>query len=234
MSDATDHSGGLPNLPEDEVLAAEYALGVLTGADRAAAEARIVRERAFAAMVAAWEERLAPWAAAIDEVAPPPQVWTRIAEALPQPAERRSLWESLAFWRTFALASALASACLAVVIYLGAARPGQPLVAAIEAAGQRSFVATVDVGRGTIAVVPAAFTADATRVPELWLIPAGGKPLPVGLLSGDKTVVIAIPAGLAAQTASGATLAVSLEPPGGSPTGAPTGPVIGAGKLTAL
>jgi hypothetical protein len=88
--------------------------------------------------------------------------------------------------------------------------------------------------RGTIAVVPAAFAGDATRVPELWLIPPGSKPLPIGLLNGDKPVVIAIPAGLVAQTASGATLAVSLEPPGGSPTGVPTVPVIGAGKLTAL
>ena len=185
-------------------------------------------------MVAAWDQRLAPWAGEIDEVAPPPQVWERIAASLPQAAARAGLWQSLAFWRIFALASVLAAACLAIVIYLGAARPGESLVAAIEGDGQRSFVATVDVRRGTIAVVPAAFTGDATRVPELWLIPPGGKPLPVGLLKGDKPVVIAIPAALVARTASGATLAVSLEPPGGSPTGAPTGPVIGAGKLTAL
>ena len=230
MSDAIDHSG----LPEDELLAAEYALGVLTGAERDTVAQRAAREHAFAAMVAAWETRLAPWAAEIDEVVPPPQVWEGIAASLPQPAARTSLWDNLAFWRVFAFASVLAAACLAVVIYLGAARPGGPLVAAIEAGGQRSFVATVDLERRTIAVLPAAFTADATRVPELWLIPPGGKPVPVGLLNGDKPIVIAIPPALVARTASGATLAVSLEPPGGSPTGAPTGPVIGAGKLTAL
>jgi anti-sigma-K factor RskA len=235
VSDTIGHSGGLPgDLPEDELLAAEYALGVLTGADREAAARRVARERAFAAMVAAWQERLAPWAGEIGEVAPSPQVWERIAASLPPAAARTSLWESLAFWRVFALAGALAAVCLAVVIYVGAARPGEPLVAAIESGGQRSFIATVDIRRGTIAVVPAAFSGDATRVPELWLIPPGGKPLPVGLLNGAKPVAIAIPAGLVAQTASGATLAVSLEPPGGSPTGAPTGPVIGAGKLTAL
>jgi len=230
VSDPIDHSP----LPEDEFLAAEYALGVLGAAERQTAARRVARERAFAAMVAAWDQRLAPWAGEIDEVAPPPQVWERIAASLPQAAARAGLWQSLAFWRIFALASVLAAACLAIVIYLGAARPGESLVAAIEGGGQRSFVATVDVRRGTIAVVPAAFTGDATRVPELWLIPPGGKPLPVGLLKGDKPVVIAIPAALVARTASGATLAVSLEPPGGSPTGAPTGPVIGAGKLTAL
>jgi anti-sigma-K factor RskA len=31
-----------------------------------------------------------------------------------------------------------------------------------------------------------------------------------------------------------AALAVSMEPPGGSPTGQPTGPVIASGKLTSL
>jgi anti-sigma-K factor RskA len=235
VSDSTDHSRGLPGgLPADELLAAEYALGVLGGAEREIAARRVAREGAFAAMVAAWNERLAPWAGEIDEVAPPPQVWERIGASLPQQAARARLWDSLAFWRIFALAGVLAAACLAVVIYLGAARPGEPLVAAIDGGGQRSFVATVDTRHGTIAVVPATFAGDATRVPELWLIPPGGKPLPVGLLNGDKPVVIAIPAALVAHTASGATLAVSLEPPGGSPTGAPTGPVIGAGKLTAL
>jgi anti-sigma-K factor RskA len=231
MSDSIDHSG----LPEDELLAAEHALGVLVGAERAAAQTRVARDTAFAAMVAAWHERLSPWAAAIEEVTPPAEVWERIAAALP--AERQSragLWDSLAFWRVFALASALAAVCLVVVIYLGAVRPGEPLVATIEAGGQRSFVATIDGRRSTLAVMPAAFTADKTRVAELWLIPPGGKPLPVGLLSADKPTVIPLPAVLAAQTASGATLAVSLEPPGGSPTGAPTGPVIGAGKLTGL
>ena len=231
MSDAVDHNA----LPEDELVAAEYALGVLTGAERAAAERRIQRERAFAMMVAAWEERLSPWAAEIEDVTAPPQVWDRIAASLPRESpERRGLWESFAFWRAFAFASALAAVCLAVFIYFGATRQNEPLMAAIEGGGHRSFVATVDIKRGTISVVPAAFTGDATHVPELWLIPPGGKPLPVGLLSADKPVTITIPPALLPQTASGATLAVSLEPPGGSPTGAPTGPVIGSGKLTAL
>jgi anti-sigma-K factor RskA len=36
------------------------------------------------------------------------------------------------------------------------------------------------------------------------------------------------------RVAAQATLAVSVEPPGGSPTGLPTGPVIASGKLTKL
>ena len=71
-------------------------------------------------------------------------------------------------------------------------------------------------------------------MPELWLIPADGKPRPLGLLSADRSVTIAVPADLAALTIRNAVLAVSLEPPGGSPTGQPTGPVIAQGKLTNL
>src|SRR5262249_19710541 len=82
----------------DELRAAEYALGVLAGAERDAAARRVARDRAFAALVAAWEERLAPWVAEIREVAPPPQVWERIAAQLPG-TERQGprFWQSLVF-----------------------------------------------------------------------------------------------------------------------------------------
>ena len=54
------------------------------------------------------------------------------------------------------------------------------------------------------------------------------------MLRADRAVTIAIPSDLVGMTVSNAVLAVSLEPPGGSPTGAPTGPVIATGKLTSL
>lgn len=231
MTDTLDHR----SLPEDELLAAEYALGVLAGADRAAAEQRIARERTFARLVAEWEQRLAPWTAEIVEVAPPPQVWDRIAAALPAQAQGGGLWHSLTFWRGFSFAAgALAAACLTALIYLGSITQQQPLVASIEGGGHRHFVATIDARRGTVAVVPAAFSADPTRVPELWLIPADGKPRPVGLLRADQTVTLTLPAEFAAFANGDAVLAVSLEPPGGSTTGLPTGPVIATGKLTSL
>lgn len=220
----------------DELLAAEYALGVLAGAERQAAARRLARDRAFAVMVAAWEERLAPWVAELAELAPPPQVWESIAAQLPAAAPPRAsnLWQSLAFWRGFGIASALAAACLAALLYAGTFSQPGPLVASIDDNGRHMFVATVDLKRGTIAVVPASFTPDPTRVPELWLIPPGGTPLPVGVFAADRATDLDMPAALRAQARSDATLAVSLEPPGGSQTGAPTGPVIGSGKLTNL
>jgi anti-sigma-K factor RskA len=231
MSDTFDHS----DLPDDELLAAEYALGVLDGTDRAAAEQRIARDRGFARQVTAWEQRLAPWAAEIPEMLPPPQVWDRIAGALPAQAPRPGLWQSVVFWRGLSFAAcALAAACLAALIYLGTVTQPEPLVATIEGGGQRHFVATIDVKRGTVAIVPAAFSADPTRVPELWLIPPDGRPRPVGLLRADAPVTLTLSGDLAGLAKNNAVLAVSLEPPGGSTTGLPTGPVIGTGKLTNL
>ena len=231
MSDTLDHSG----LPEDDLLAAELALGVLEGGERITAVQRAARDRAFALLVEAWEQRLAPWAAEIREVSPPPEVWDRISSALPAQTTRNGLWHSLNFWRGLSFAAgALAAACLAGLIYLGTLAPRQALVATIEGGGQRHFVATIDSVRGTVAVVPAAFSADATRVPELWLIPPDGRPRALGLLRADQTVVLALPPELATLAKNNAVLAVSLEPPGGSTTGLPTGPVIATGKLTSL
>jgi anti-sigma-K factor RskA len=231
MSDTFDHSA----THDDDLLAAEYALGVLAGTERAAAEQRVAREPAFAGLVTDWEQRLAPWAAEIAEVAPPPQLWDRIAGALPAQTQAGGLWQSIAFWRGLSFAAgALAAACLAALIYLGPFTRQQPLVAAIEGGGHRHFVATIDTRRGTVAVVPAAFSADATRVPELWLVPPDGKPRAVGLLRADQTVTLTLPPELAALAKDDAVLAVSLEPPGGSTTGLPTGPVIATGKLTFL
>jgi anti-sigma-K factor RskA len=231
MSDVHHHG----DLPGDELLAAEYALGVLAGADRAAAERRMARDRTFAALVVAWEQRLAPWAAEIAEVAPPPDLWNRIAAELPaSPAQRAGFWQSLAFWRGFGVASALAATCLAALLYFGAVTQQPPLIATVESGGRPLFVATIDPKRHTIAVVPAAYIPDPTRIPELWLIGADGKPRAIGPLSADRPVVIALPPALSSEAKSNVALAVSLEPPGAPTDNGPTGPVIGQGILTNL
>src|SRR4029079_5152353 len=180
--------------------------------------------------------RLVPWTDEIVPVQPPLDLWSRISTALP--AERtagRGLWGSLMLWRWLtAGAGALALASL-VALFVAINQPVQkPLIAAIEAGNARYFVAAIDPSRDTIAVVPAAYAADPSRVPELWLIAPGDKPRSLGVLPQDRATTIAVPANLRALATGQAVLAVSLEPPGGSATGAPTGPVIGQGKLTVL
>ena len=72
------------------------------------------------------------------------------------------------------------------------------------------------------------------EVSRLVMIAPGDKPRSLGLIEAGRPVQINLPAELMQRIAANATLAVSLEPPGGSPTGQPTGPVIANGKLTNL
>ena len=82
--------------------------------------------------------------------------------------------------------------------------------------------------------MPAALLTADKRSMELWLIPQGGQPHSLGLIAPGQPVRLNVPPELVEQVGAGATLAVSLEPPGGSPTGKPTGEVIAAGDLTRL
>jgi anti-sigma-K factor RskA len=232
---------GATEREDGRLTAAEYVLGVLTAPERRAVERRIARDMVFAREVALWEERLGGLADTIPSVAPPADGWARIEAALnraERPAEERAgLWQSLAFWRGLALgASVLAAACLAALIYVGAvAPPRAPLVAQLDAEGGRTgFVAAVNTGGGSLTIVPAALLGGEEKAMELWLIPPGDKPHSLGLIDPNRPVTIKVPKDLLTQVNQEAVLAVSLEPPGGSPTGQPTGPVIANGKLAQL
>ena len=157
------------------------------------------------------------------------------AKVAPRPP---SVWQSLAFWRSFGIASAtLAAASIAALAYIGLVPDARaPLMATLGgSAGQPNFVAAVTATGNSLVIVPAALLTNDPRAFELWLIPAGEtRPRSLGLIQPGQPIRLEIPSDLAGRVTPDATLAVSLEPPGGSPTGLPTGPVIAAGKLTNL
>jgi anti-sigma-K factor RskA len=232
----------VPETEDSRLTAAEYVLGVLGAPERRAVEQRIARDQVFAREVAFWEKRLGGLAEGIPAVTPPASAWARIEAALDQ-AERRAegragLWQSLRFWRGLSLVtSALAAACLAALIYVGAISPPRaPLVAQLGVEGGKTgFVAAVNSGGGTLTIVPAALlSAQEQKAMELWLIPPGDKPHSLGLIDPNRPVTIKVPQDLLARVNKEAVLAVSLEPLGGSPTGQPTGPVMANGKLAQL
>jgi anti-sigma-K factor RskA len=216
---------------DDENLAAEYALGVLDEPTRREVERRMAADTAFAAEVAAWEARLAPIAAEAPEAAPPRRVWRAIEDRL----DARGRTRSVRFWRNFGLGwMTLALASFAALVFV-VDSPPRPMFATLQQqGGAAAFVVGVDIARDTVYVVPAAFSRDVQRVAELWLLPPGGRPRSLGLLDPTQPMRISIPPELRAEVTGDAALAVSLEPPGGSPTGLPTGPVIAQGKISAL
>ncbi len=235
MSD-TGHS----DEPDDRVVAAEYVLGLLGSAERRVADERLASDLAFVAQVEFWEERLSGLADAVRPVTPPDRVWANIAQAVappPEPDDRKSLWNSLVFWRPFALGCAVAAAAsVGVLTYVELLpKPRAPMLATLGiSGGQPGFVAAVGGNGRSLVVVPAALLTGDQRAMELWLIPAGDKPHSLGLIEPGRPVTLTVPPELQARLTTDAVLAVSLEPPGGSPTGAPTGPVIANGKLTSL
>jgi anti-sigma-K factor RskA len=224
----------------DKLVAAEYVLGVLGAAERRQAQQRLAHDQAFANEVAFWEERLGAFAEAVAPVAPPSRVWTRIARAArvrDPSAPRESLWQSLAFWRSFAIGSAaLAAASIGALTFIEISPVARaPMLAALGAStGQPAFVAAVNADGTSLLVMPAALLSADQRAMELWLIPAGDKPYSLGLIEPGRPVRLDVPRDLAARISADAALAVSMEPPGGSPTGQPTGPVIASGKLVSL
>jgi anti-sigma-K factor RskA len=238
MSDA-------PDLSEAEALAAEHALGVLGARERAEAEVRMARDPAFAALVDAWRERFSPLLGAVTEIAPPPGLWPRIERALP--ANDDSPSRALRWWRGAAIGSmGLLAASLAAVVFLANQLPGistpassAPLLNASlagEAGGQPMFVAAYDPDRQALIVtslVPPG--ADPAHAHELWVIPADGKPHSLGMVEPGTSKAMPMPAHMAPMMSEGAALAVSVEPPGGSPTrDRPSGPIAASGKLARI
>jgi anti-sigma-K factor RskA len=220
----------------DAPIAAEYVLGVLSAAERRAVQARLASEPALRAEIEYWEQRLGPLAAELQPREASPQVWAKIEAFIATDRRRGTVWQNLPFWRWAAIGSAaIAAASLAAVVYLAPIQPATaPLVAKLESSGgSAGFLVAIDPG-GSLTVVPAAASDVDQHALELWLIAPGEQPRSLGLIEATHPVRVRLPAGLVERLAPQSTLAVSLEPPGGSPTGLPTGPVVASGKLTKL
>lgn len=219
---------------DDETLAGEYALGVLSASERLAVQQRIKCDAAFAAVVAAWDDRLQPLSREIAEERVPKRVWSELEGSLFRSnAASSSLWSSVTVWRWLTAATSLgAAACVALLLLVPPPAGQAPLVAALHAgdAGP-TFLAKIDPASGNLVIRVAAGTPPAGKVPELWLIPADGVPRSLGVIEKEGETRVAMTAPHIALAAPQTALAISLEPPGGSPTGQPTGPVIAVGKL---
>ena len=221
---------------------AEYVLGVLDADARAEVARELAGSDEAATAVALWQRRLMPLADTISEVAPAPYVWARIQDALQleapaRVAPRKGLWDNLQLWRWLGIGATAVAAALLVVVSLPRPTPTPVVVSAGYMAstiqqdnGSAGWTATMDLEHARMVVVPATPVAfEQGRAPELWLIPAGGKPISVGMIDRDKPTTLALDPALLAQLGPTAVLAVSIEPIGGSPTGQPTGAVIGKG-----
>ncbi len=224
-------------------LAADYVLGTLRGPARRRFEALLPAHAALRAAVNAWQDRLLPLSTSLPPVTPSPLVWQRIEARIGGSTKTRATastpavrwWAQLAFWRSFAALASVAALSLAVLLANPSAGPAPVLVVLSPAAPGEggvvvpSFVASISGdGRAMVTKPLVNVSLQADRALELWAVPAAGAPRSLGLISASGATVLKRDQVLK----NAAALAVSLEPPGGSPTGAPTGPILYVGKLT--
>jgi anti-sigma-K factor RskA len=220
--------------------AAEYALGTLDAAERAAFEARMAHDPALAAEVAQWQQRLGALNDETPAAEPPPQMLARIMKRIGGPASDNVvvLKRRADLWRRTAIAVSAIAAALLIFVTVRSEWPAPQkglYVAVLQGSGTTpAFVAAVDVKSKVIVVRSLGAVAPPQHSYELWALGAGrAAPQPLGVIEA----VAHIPSGRLGDAGDAAladtTFAVSLEPPGGSPTGVPTGPVLFTGKLLA-
>ena len=222
-----------------ERLAADYVAGTLRGPARRRFEALLPAHPLLRDAVREWQTRLMPLTVSVEPERPPAVVWQRIEARLggapaakPAPA---GWWQRLAVWRGVAAFASVAALSLAMLLASpGPAQP--PIVVVLGATGEgpggaiapAAFVASISGdGRALVTKPLTQVSMQPDKALELWAVPGQGAPRSLGLISAQGTTIVK----KGKVLDNTAALAVTLEPPGGSPTGAPTGPILWAGKL---
>ena len=230
--------------PEDDLSAAEYALGTLDSAERAVIAARRQREPELEEAIRAWEERLSPLAEAVPPIEPPRDDFAEIearirAPARPPAATGESvgaLRSRLARWRAAAIGATGLAAMLAIgVVFREATRETTPrqFVAVLQKSAESpAFAVTVNLDSRELTVRPVSASPPSGKSYELWIIdPKLGAPRSLGVIDAADVTRADKLAAFDPAVVKDATYAVTVEPIGGSPDGKPSGAPVFVGKL---
>ena len=204
-----------------DLLAAEFVLGTLAGAARRRFERWRDADPFVERRVRAWEDRLAGLAFQLEPVTPSPGVWVSIERQIGPVLQGR--WRALAasiaaiavlgfgwfLWQQLQVAPPAAEAVIA-------SKAGEALWR-VELAADGEYVEISAVG---------AVSYPDRRSLELWALPPEASPVSLGLMPASGSLRLVLDERQRAAVGLAANVAVSEEPLGGSPTGAPTGPVL--------
>lgn len=232
---------------DDQILVAEYALGLLDGPERETVARRIKSEPVLSAEMRLWQNRLSALDSEFAEVAPPASVLPKIEKRLFGESQTATAggvanwWNSLALWRGL---TAAAAAVAVVAIGVNLMQPAQlapeeyatQLVAAIQAQDGFGveFIALYDQQRGEVRVTSLRGDAVADKDYELWYINGDAPAVSMGVLPVDARREIELDDQTRGLIDAGTTLAVTLEQKGGSPTGVAQGPIVAVGTAIAI
>lgn len=227
--------------------AAEYVIGTLEEAERQKVAARRGKDQALDIAIKEWETRLAPLNSHAPDVMPDLGLWDKIKSRLAAGSsaalvELEMLRGQLRLWQRVAAAALLIAAIGWGNFYLereGKRNQPTPIAPTLVASLQQqaappAFVIGLDEKEQQLKIVALGTAAPTDKDYELWLIAEGlDAPRSLGVVRPETVRLKADLRGLTSEVIQKATLAISLEPTGGSPTGKPTGPVLFTGTFVA-
>ena len=213
----------------ETLLAGEYVLGLLKGSARRRFERLMMESAALRREVNAWEGRFALMSLKLTPAPPPDYLWWRILGAVRRDTRPGRTEVRHTFWRVWAVAATLVLAVMIVTQHYVPAPEQKPAEFAVvsDAKGQPMWVISVHPEDKRIDMKAMGENPPpAGKSYELWMLPSEGNPVSMGLMNAAGTKSEHVSAEVLAHLAQAKGLAISVEPPGGSSTGLPTGPVV--------
>jgi anti-sigma-K factor RskA len=210
------------------LLAGEYVLGTLKGKARQRFAYLLRTRQDLQSAVSDWEQNLHPLISSVTPVIPPATLWGRIARDIERDKRLAKRPRSPGSWPWFALAASLAAFAFGALLATAVHQNARALTVAVLGTGARPAWVMTLAHRGRLLEVTAVHPVPrSAHSYQLWMLPGKGlAPRSLGLLptGPGAHLRLAIPPGLHLATAQG--LAVSLEPPRGSPLPGPSGPIV--------
>ncbi|MBW4935221.1 anti-sigma factor [Marinobacter sp. F4206] len=218
-----------------ESLAAEYVLGSLKGQARARFERWMMESARVRQEVWFWEEKLGQLSSEVPAVTPPRSTWHAIERRLWPHAGRSNKGLSW-LWPGWSLAATAVAVVLALLLVRQPGPAPQLSGAIVQADLSDPLWLVSESGQDNLLKLRsvAASAADAGKDYELWIVPENGQPLSLGVIPAGGVHQVTLTDQARTALSQSRTLAISLEPRGGSPTGAPTGPILHVTKLYEL
>jgi anti-sigma-K factor RskA len=212
-----------------DALAAEHVLGTLDAREAGEVTRALPTHAGLRDAVEAWETRLAPLSELAPPVTPPADLWARIEASLAaRPTAAVVPLGAARFWKPLALGSSAIAAGLAAFLVFRPAEPPRMMTVLLTSRDQPAWVVEAEGGGLRLASLNPR-PVEAGRVQQLWALPPGATaPISLGLIPEGGRASVA--PGLV-RPEPGMLIEISLEPPGGSPTGRPTGPILFIGRL---
>ena len=224
-------------------LAAEYVLGTMPGRARRRFEAQLRLSPELRRLVSEWEARLTPMASTLPGLTPPRRVWVGIQQRIhgnQKSATASGWWNSLGFWRA---ATGLVTAAL-LAFGLVLTEPLTPsiedtsiMVVVMDDMETKTPAMTVswEPGIGESKLLRLRVIGHAEMAPdtawELWMLPGEGQPpVSLGLITTHELQTLTVPSQLVPSLDHAWGLGMTVEPKGGSPSGAPTNDMLYMGK----